>query len=170
LLPLDGISDGRRGFLVTASVLLILLSLLSLMISAYTVYIAKLGIIRQRRFRILFEIILAVLILFFVIGYGNKEWCAQDWQWNIGAFCTCLSWLTLLVTLKGFRRTAPPINMLFAIIKNFLWIIYVPVLLIAAFVLAFYMLFTIPVRFYSYIFRCLNAVAYLDSWFSKAQC
>ncbi|XP_065920146.1 transient receptor potential cation channel subfamily A member 1-like isoform X2 [Dysidea avara] len=140
----DGISDGRRGFLITASVLLILLSLLSLVISAYTLYIAKLGIFHQRRFRVLFEIILAILILLFVIGYGNDEWCSQDWQWNVGAFCTCLSWLTLLVTLKGFRHTAPPINMLFAIIKNFLWIIYVPILLIVAFVLAFYMLFTIP--------------------------
>ena len=148
LLFLDGISDGRRGFLITASVLLILLSLLSLVISAYTLYIAKLGIFHQRRFRVLFEIILAILILLFVIGYGNDEWCSQDWQWNVGAFCTCLSWLTLLVTLKGFRHTAPPINMLFAIIKNFLWIIYVPILLIVAFVLAFYMLFTIPVRLY----------------------
>ncbi|XP_065883624.1 transient receptor potential cation channel subfamily A member 1-like isoform X2 [Dysidea avara] len=140
----SGISDGRRAFLIFSSITLILSSLLSLAISAYTLYIAKLGIFHQQRFRVLFEIILAILILLFVIGYGNDEWCSQDWQWNVGAFCTCLSWLTLLVTLKGFRHTAPPINMLFAIIKNFLWIIYVPILLIAAFVLPFYMLFHIP--------------------------
>jgi len=123
-------------------------SLLCLLVSIYTLYIAKFGIFNQHRFRVLFEAILPFLVFMFVIGYGNGEWCAQRWQWNVGAFCTCLSWLTLLVTLKGFRLTATPINMLFAIIKNFLLIIYLPFLLIAAFALPFYMLFTVPVSGY----------------------
>lgn len=140
-----GISGGRRAFLIFSSIILILFALLSMVVGAYTLYVAKLTIFRQTRFRVLFEAILPFLIFMFVIGYGNDEWCAQRWQWNVGAFCTCLSWLTLLVTLKGFRLTAAPINMLFAIIKNFLYIIYVPILLIAAFALPFYMLFTVPV-------------------------
>ena len=140
-----GITSGRRTFLVFSSIILMILSLISLGISGYTIYIAKLGIFNQRRFRVLFEAIMPFLIFMFVIGYGNEEWCSQGWQWNVGAFCTCLSWLTLLTTLKGFRLTAAPINMLFAIIKNFLLIIYVPILLIVAFALPFYMLFTVPV-------------------------
>ena len=140
-----GISGGRRGFLIFSSILLILLSLLSLVVNVYTLYVARLTIFKHTRFRVIFEVILPILILLFVIGFGNDEWCAQRWQWNVGAFCTCLSWLSVLVTLKGFRLTAAPINMLFAIIKNFMEIIYVPLLLIAAFALPFYMLFTRPV-------------------------
>ena len=139
------ISGGRRAFLIFSSIILILSALLSLLISGYTLYVAKLTVFKQTRFRVLFEAILPILIFLYVIGYGNDEWCAQRWQWNVGAFCTCLSWLTLLVTLKGFRLTAEPINMLFRIIKNFMRLIYVPILLIAAFALPFYMLFTIPV-------------------------
>ena len=140
-----GISGGRRGFLIFSSILLILLSLLSLVVNVYTLYVARLTIFKHTRFRVIFEVVLPILILLFVIGFGNDEWCAQRWQWNVGAFCTCLSWLSVLVTLKGFRLTAAPINMLFAIIKNFMEIIYVPLLLIAAFALPFYMLFTRPV-------------------------
>ena len=125
--------------------MLILSALLALFISGFTLYAANLTVFSQTRFRVLFEAILPFLIFLFVIGYGNEDWCAQNWQWNVGAFCTCLSWFSLLVTLKGFRLTASPINMLFAIIKRFLLIIYVPILLIAAFALPFYMLFNEPV-------------------------
>ena len=140
-----GIGGGRRAFLIFSSIILILSALLSMLVSGYTVYVAKLTVVKQTRFRVLFEALLPFLILLFVIGYGNDEWCAQRWQWNVGAFCTCLSWLTLLETMKGFRLTAEPINMLFHIIKNFMRLLHLPILLIAAFALPFYMLFTVPV-------------------------
>ena len=130
---------------MSSSIILMILSVFSLIITGYTLYTSRLGIFSQHRFRMLFEVILIPLIFIFVFGYRNDEWCSQKWQWNVGAFCTCLSWLSVLVTLKGFRLTAAPIDMLFAVVKNFLLIIYVPFLLIAAFVLPFYMLFTVPV-------------------------
>ena len=141
----SGISGGRNAFLIFSSILLIILSLVAIVISAYAVYIAKLTIFMQARFRILFEIIFLFLTLMFVIGFGNDDWCSQRWQWNVGAFSACMSWLTMFGTLKGFRYTAIPINMLFAIIKKFLMIIYMPILLIMAFAVPFFMLFNVPV-------------------------
>ena len=99
-------------------------------------------LITFRRYRVLLEVILAVCILPFVAGYySTRDWCAKSYQWNLGAICTLLSWISVLISLKV---VSPNISKLFTIINTFMKIIILPVVLLVAFFLPFIMLFTSP--------------------------
>lgn len=99
-----------------------------------------------RKYRVIFETIVAICVLSFITGYygDTRDWCAKDYQWNFGAICTCLSWVTVLISLKGIPSIARHINKLFIIIKQFVEVSLLPIILLVAFFLPFLMLFTTP--------------------------
>ena len=146
------IGDSHHQFLLSSSVLLVLFSVITLVISTVTLYSIGLKqvfllLLTFGRYRVLFEMLLALCILLFVIGYYIKDdWCAENYQWNFGAICTCLSWMTVIISLKGFPPIASHINKLFTIIYQFLTIIFLPILFIIAFFLPYSMLFAEPWR------------------------
>ena len=156
------IGDDHHQFLFSSSVLLVLFSVITLVIS--TVTLCSIGLNQSfsllltfGRYRVLFETLLALCILLFVIGYYIRDdWCAGNLQWNFGAICTCLSWITVIVSLKGIPAIASHINKLFTIINQFLMIIFLPILLLIAFFLPYSMLFTAPWQVSSYVF-CITA-------------
>lgn len=140
-----GIEDGQRNFLFVSSSLLVLFSLVCLVVNSMTLY--SIGLKEMisltftfERYRVIIETLLAAFVLSFVIGYYINDvdnWCARNYQWNLGAICTCLSWVTVLISLKGVPLTAGHVNMLFTIIKQFVKISFLPILLLFAFLYHF---------------------------------
>ena len=147
-----GIEDGQRNFLFFSSSLLVLFSLICLAVNVLTLY--SIGLKEMisltftfERYKVFIETLLAAFVLVFVIGYYINDidnWCPRDYQWNFGAICTCLSWVTVLISLKGVPLTAGHVNMLFTIIKQFVKISFLPILLLIAFFIPFVMLFAAP--------------------------
>ena len=142
-----GTNDGHDTFLFCFSSILIVFSIISLILNIVTLWSTGLKQIcllftTFKRYRVLLEIILAICILPFVAGYySTRDWCAKSYQWNLGAICIFLSWISVLISLKVFSSN---INKLFTIINQFMKIIILPAVLLVAFFLPFLMLFTSP--------------------------
>ena len=81
------------------------------------------------------------LTIIYVFGFWNDCWCAPPWQWQIGALAVFLAYISIILLLKGMPVVGVPITMLLNIVITFLKLIYLPVLLIFAFAIPFYMLF-----------------------------
>ena len=82
-----------------------------------------------------------LLTIIFVCGFWNDCWCAPPWQWQIGALTLFMAYINILLTLKRMPILGVPITMLLNIVVTFVKLIYLPVLLILAFAIPFYMVF-----------------------------
>ena len=80
--------------------------------------------------------------MFVTAGQSGRCFCLEGYAWQFGALAVFLAWIELLLLLKNLILTAIPIIMLQNIIETFLKIIYLPVILIIAFAIPFYMLFS----------------------------
>lgn len=130
----------NRGFLFAAAVLILILVAVLLFLEAVQLF--------QRRFKYFkefdnyFQVTLFILTIIFVApGFVNDCWCAHNWQWQIGALTLCLAWFNLIILLKDIPWTAIPINMFINICTTFLKVLFLPLLLLFAFALPFYMVF-----------------------------
>ena len=94
-----------------------------------------------------FQLALYTLTLIFIVSFvkGNECWCSAHWQWQIGAFAVFLSWINFILILKYIPYTAVPINMFVSICVKFLKMIFLPLLLVLAFGIPFYMVFSTEV-------------------------
>ena len=88
-----------------------------------------------------FQLALYISTVNFIYGFDNECWCSTPWQWQIGAFAVFLSWLNFIFILKYMPYTAVPINMFLSICWTFLKLIFLPIVLILAFGVPFYMVF-----------------------------
>ena len=88
-----------------------------------------------------FQLTLYISTVNFIYGFDNECWCSTPWQWQIGAFAVFLSWLNFIFILKYMPYTAVPINMFLSICWTFLKLIFLPIVLILAFGIPFYMVF-----------------------------
>ena len=79
---------------------------------------------------------------FATTGQAEGCFCLEDYAWGFGALAVFLAWIDLVIYLKKLPFTAIPINMLQNIVVTFLKLIYLPVILIIAFAIPFYMLFS----------------------------
>ena len=79
---------------------------------------------------------------FATAGQSGGCFCLEGFAWQFGALALFLAWIDLVLHLKKLPLTAIPINMLHSIVFTFLKIIYLPIILIIAFALPFYMLFS----------------------------
>ena len=138
-----GQSAADRGFLVGAAGLILFLCGVLLFIEVVQLF--------QRRFKYFkefdnyFQVVLFLLTIIFVgPGFANDCWCAHNWQWQIGALTLCLGWFNLIILLKDIPWTAIPINMFMNICFTFLKVLFLPLLLLFAFALPFYMVFVRP--------------------------
>ena len=84
---------------------------------------------------------LILTIIFVLFGFWNDCWCAPPWQWQIGALTLFMAFINILLTLKRMPILGVPITMLLNIVVTFVKLIYLPVLLILAFAIPFYMVF-----------------------------
>lgn len=88
-----------------------------------------------------FQLVTYFLVIIFVFPVNHVCWCYPSWRWQIGAIATFLVWIHTLIHLKPIPKVGQPITMLFNVYINFIWLIYLPILLIATFALPLYMLF-----------------------------
>jgi len=88
-----------------------------------------------------FQLASYALTIIFISSYGNECWCATTWQWQLGAVTVFLSWLNFILVLRYMPHTAVPINMFLSICVTFLRLIFLPVVLVLAFGIPFYMIF-----------------------------
>ena len=85
-----------------------------------------------------------ILSTFIFVSDGQAEgcFCLKSFSWQFGALAVFLAWIDLILHLKKLPLTAIPINMLHSIALTFLKLIYLPIILIIAFAMPFYMLFS----------------------------
>ena len=89
------------------------------------------------------EILLIVCTAIFAItGHAADCFCVSSFSWQTGALALFLGWVDLIMYLKKLPLTGIRINMLQTVVITFLKLIYLPAILIVAFALPFYMLFT----------------------------
>jgi len=82
-----------------------------------------------------------------IVGHAEECFCLESYAWQFGALAVFLGWIDLVMYLRKLPITGIPINMLQNVIWTFLKLIYLPAILIVAFALPLYMLFT-RVSFY----------------------
>ena len=106
------------------------------------------------------EIILIVSTAIFAIaGHSSNCFCVNSFAWQFGAAALFLGWIDLIMYLKNLPLTGIRINMLQTVVITFLKLVYLPAILIIAFALPFYMLFSRVS--YSYICGFTFIVVYL---------
>ena len=81
-------------------------------------------------------------VTFVIQGLVEGCFCIQGYAWQFGALAVFLAWIDLILHLKKLPLTAIPINMLQSIVLTFLKLMYLPIALIIAFAIPFYMLFS----------------------------
>ena len=89
------------------------------------------------------EILLIVCTAIFAIaGHAADCFCVSSFSWQVGAMALFLGWIDLIVYLKKLPLTGIRINMLQTVVLTFLKLVYLPAILLIAFALPFYMLFS----------------------------
>lgn len=89
------------------------------------------------------EILLIVCTAIFAIAaHASDCFCVKSYAWQFGAMSLFLGWIDLLVYLKKLPMTGIRINMLQTVVITFLKLVYLPAILLIAFALPFYMLFS----------------------------
>jgi len=103
----------------------------------------------QRKMNYLTEIenylemlLIVCTIIFAVGGISANCFCVNSFTWQFGAMALFLGWIELILYLKKLPLTGIRINMLQTVVITFLKLVYLPVILIIAFALPFYMLFS----------------------------
>ena len=103
----------------------------------------------QRRLNYLTEIenyieILLIIstVIFATAGQAEGCFCVESFAWQFGTLAVFLAWIELINYLKKLPPTGIPINMLQSVVFTFLKLFYLPAILIIAFAIPFYMLFS----------------------------
>ena len=132
-------SEGDRRFLAATAILLQFLSSTGLMVEAVQFWMR--GWKYFNDFDNYFQLALYTLTIIFIRSFDHECWCSTPLRWQIGAFAVFFSWLNFIFVLKYMPYTAVPINMFLSICVAFLRMIFLPILLILAFGIPFYMVF-----------------------------
>ena len=89
------------------------------------------------------EVLLIVsTVIFTTAGQAQDCFCLRGFAWQFGALAVFLAWIDLVLYLKKLPLTGIFINMLQSVVVTFLRLIYLPAILIIAFAIPFYMLFS----------------------------
>jgi len=95
------------------------------------------------------EILLIIsTAIFATAGHAENCFCYESFAWQFGALAVFLAWIDLVLYLKKLPLTGIPINMLQTVVLTFLKLIYLPIILIIAFAIPLYMLFSRVSNYY----------------------
>ena len=96
------------------------------------------------------EILLIIsTIIVAIAGQAQNCFCLSGFSWQFGTLAVFLGWIDLVQYLKKLPLTGIPINMLQSVVLTFLKLIYLPMILIIAFAIPFYMLFSRVSKFHN---------------------
>jgi len=90
------------------------------------------------------EIPLYLFSIMFTFVFATPCLCVYSWQWQIGVIAVFLGWIGLITFLQKWPLTGVYVLMFVNIIMSFLKIVFLALLLVIAFGLAFYMLLFEP--------------------------
>ena len=135
-----GQSGAERAFLAVAAGIMIFLCISFLLLEAVQLFQRESKYFKEWH-NYLQVISFGLIIVFVAPGFTNNCWCAQSWQWQLGAIALCLGWFNLIVLLKNMPCTAVPVNMFINICRTFLKLLFLPFLLLLAFAFPFYMVY-----------------------------
>lgn len=89
------------------------------------------------------EVLLIIsTVIFTISGQAQDCFCLTGFAWQCGALAVFLAWIDLVLYLKKLPLTGIPINMLQSVVVTFLRLVYLPAILIIAFAIPLYMLFS----------------------------
>ena len=134
-----GQSEDDRRYLGLTAYLICLLSIFGLVMKLIQFY--KEGRRYLKDSDNYFQLALYCSTIIFIYGFDNECWCSTNWQWQIGALTVFLSWFYVIFIFKHMPLFAIPLNMFRSYYVRFLKLIYLPVALILAFGILFYMVF-----------------------------
>ena len=126
-------------FLMPGSVIIIFMSIIYLLLELYQMILRGLEYLKE--FENYVQLALFFFCLVFVFPVDNTCWCLSSWRWQIGALAVFLSWMNLILLLRYMPWVGRPVIQLINVYFNFIKLIYLPILLVVAFALPFYMLF-----------------------------
>jgi len=150
--------DYNRPFLISAAIIIIILSFIRIIMEIVQIY----SRIYSRKFYYFFEfkncLVISSLVssIIFVTSYGFKSGCQcpVSWQWQFGAFSLLISWMSLILVFKQIRLTGIYVEMLIHIVFTFSKLFVFAALLVISFGLTFYMIFFRPVSQVIYVVAC----------------
>ena len=134
-----GQSEGDRRFLASVAFTIYLLSFFGVLMECMQVLHRGRGYFKDSDN--CFQLALYCSTIIFIHGFDNECWCSTNLQWQIGAIAVFLSWFNLIFILKYMPYTAITLNMFRNFYVTFLKLIYLPLMLILAFGISFYMVF-----------------------------
>ena len=139
LLFLD-ISTVRRSFLYISAVIVLLMCLVRLILEVIQFKIQLTRYLLDWNNWI--ETILYFCSIIFVWVFHTNCLCPLSWQWQIGVVAVFLGWINLVVFISKFPLLGIYVLMFINIFKTFLKTLFLSILLLVSFGLAFYLTFT----------------------------
>ena len=143
-------------FLYFAAVLVIILALVHMVLEAVQLHNRRKNYQYLKEFENYIQLLAYISSIIFVLPTGHECWCFPSWKWQIGVVAVFLAWLNGIIFFKDLPFIGEPVTMLLHIYRDFLKLIYLPILLILTFGFPAYMLFTrnsIKVRVYTVFVR-----------------
>ena len=99
----------------------------------------------KKDLRNIIQILLYVSCIIFVSNFSNECGCPTKWQWQIGIFVVFLGWINLIFFASKFPKTGIYVLVFKRILITFLKLMVAfGVLLVLAFSLILYMMFSSP--------------------------
>ena len=142
ILLITELSDGRQRFIFIAAVVVVVFALARLIIEAYRIYQHKVLYFTDGVNWM--ELLMAVFAIIFTWVFNTDCQCTYQWQWQIGTIAVFLSWFDVII----FAQHLPVVGIYVAMLRDILWrfIKTIPLtfMLVIAFGLGFFMLFSEP--------------------------
>lgn len=129
---------GLKGFALFLAILRILVELCQLYSSKVVGYL--------NHWVNWLELTQSISTIIFLLSMGpggtGRCFCPQAWEWEVGVVSLALSWVVLIVWLQAMHWIGIYVTIMLRIIASFVRVAVFGLLLVVAFGLAFYMLFT----------------------------
>ena len=133
-------TDKRRSFLRFAASVVLLFSLIRMLIELLQFVSDRVSYVTDWENWIEVALFIAS-ILFASGGFIQCCVCVRNWQWQLGAAAIFLAWFDLVLFMKKLPLFGVYVVMFIQIVYTFLRFMFLALLFIVAFGLAFYMLF-----------------------------
>ena len=134
-------SSGEQVFLRFAAVILLIFCGIRSMMELFEFIQRRLQYLREIE-NYLEMLLIITTAIFAIAGHSEDCFCVGSFPWQCGALALFLGWIDLILYLKKLPLTGIRINMLQTVVFTFFKLMYLPAILIIAFALPFYMLFT----------------------------
>ncbi len=128
-----------RAFLITSSVILLVLALVRFIFEIIQLINSRLSYILNWENWV--EILQYVTTIIFVFVYNTDCLCVLDWQWQIGVISVFLGWINLILFVSKLPFVGIYVIILLKISFTFFKMLILTVLLIISFAIPFFMVF-----------------------------